>query len=124
MDQGSMIFGKRGSLLHGRFYDLKVQEIASTIRHCPWPKDCAVLVANSRVVRQLAKGETATKYGLPRLGCAIAMPVLRCEAARRGLAADDEASWGVDATLKLLKAVPASASLSECLVLFKEHGTA
>mmetsp|Transcript_75828 Transcript_75828/g.195402 ORF Transcript_75828/g.195402 Transcript_75828/m.195402 type:complete len:467 (+) Transcript_75828:283-1683(+) len=121
MDQGSMIFGQKGKMLHGRFYDLKMQEIPSTISCCPWPDDCAVVVANSKVVRELANGDTAIEYALPRLGCAIAVPVLRSDAERRGLSPEDMMSWGLETTLSLLKAVPAAATAAELIKAFPDR---
>jgi len=79
------------------------------------------VVANSRVARQLAKGSNAVAYALPRLGCAIALPVMRSEAARQGLSGDDEASWGLEGTLRLLKLLPAAAKLDELLQTFPKH---
>merc|ERR1719343_1673156 len=106
MDQGTMIFGERSKLLHARFFDLKTDEIPSTVQLCEWPSDWKVVVANSRAKRFLADPASAVEYALPRLGCALAMPVLRAEARSRGLAPDDEYSWGAEATLSLLKIVP------------------
>mmetsp|Transcript_13845 Transcript_13845/g.27333 ORF Transcript_13845/g.27333 Transcript_13845/m.27333 type:complete len:533 (-) Transcript_13845:1145-2743(-) len=120
-DQGAMIFGNCAKLQHARFYDLKMQEIPSTVQFCSWPSSCSVVVANSRVVRQLAKGSNAVAYALPRLGCAIALPVMRSEAHVQGLLGDDEASWGLQGTLRLLKLVPAAATLDELLRIFPQH---
>eukprot|EP00930_Biecheleria_cincta_P035793 TRINITY_DN24597_c0_g1_i1.p1 TRINITY_DN24597_c0_g1~~TRINITY_DN24597_c0_g1_i1.p1 ORF type:complete len:551 (+),score=111.34 TRINITY_DN24597_c0_g1_i1:145-1797(+) len=121
MDQGSMIFGRANTLLHAHFYDLQMDQIPSTVRHCAWPGGCKVVVVNSRIVRQLATGDAAVQYALPRLGCAIALPILRAEASRRGLTAEDEFSWSIDATLSLLKIVPAAGQLTELLQAFPEH---
>jgi len=120
-DQGAMIFGNCDKLLHARFYDLKMQEIPSTVQFCSWPSTCSVVVVNSCVERHLAQGSNAVAYALPRLGCAIALPVMRSEAQTQGLAGDDEASWGLEGTLRLLKLLPAAATLDELLSKFPQH---
>eukprot|EP00928_Gymnodinium_smaydae_P013710 TRINITY_DN14981_c0_g6_i1.p1 TRINITY_DN14981_c0_g6~~TRINITY_DN14981_c0_g6_i1.p1 ORF type:complete len:559 (-),score=67.39 TRINITY_DN14981_c0_g6_i1:147-1823(-) len=121
MDQGSMIWGRKNSVLHARFYDLRTKEIPSTVQHCSWPSNAAIVVANSRVVRKLADARTAIEYALPRLGCAIALPILRRVAGERGLQTDDISQWTLTDTLSLLKEVPAEATLDELTNRFPSH---
>jgi galactokinase len=113
-----MIFGACESLLHARFYDLKLDEIPASVCQCTWPVQSRVVVVNSRVVRKLADSSNAIAYALPRLGCAIALPILRAEAASRGADGEDVSSWSLQLTLDLLKVVPSAASLPELVKLF------
>jgi len=98
-----------------------MQEIPQTIQFSSWSEDSVVVIANSRVVRQLASPDEAVGYALPRLGCAIALPILQHEAGRRSMAVEDVLAWGLRGTLSLMKVVPASATLQELLQAFPQR---
>jgi galactokinase len=120
-DQGAMILGRRGEVVHGVLYpeDLSLDQI---VRY-PLPPGCRVLVINSHTRRSLSGAQRAG-YTRNRVAYSLALGLLREAMRQRGypaalvhetdrLARVSAARLGGDAALfELLQAIPLHATLA------------